>query len=98
MVGVAQLAERQVVVLDVVGSSPIVHPIVIPGQASRLQAVGCWPEPYRATVSGVMRGPGSGRRSLTGLAERRSLAAGQARRGELGAGGVHGELDQAFAG
>src|SRR5260370_35688217 len=26
MVGVAQLAERQVVVLDVVGSSPIVHP------------------------------------------------------------------------
>ncbi len=28
MVGVAQLAERQVVVLDVVGSSPIVHPIL----------------------------------------------------------------------
>ena len=27
MVGVAQLAERQVVVLDVVGSSPIAHPI-----------------------------------------------------------------------
>jgi hypothetical protein len=27
MVGVAQLAERQVVVLDVVGSSPIVHPM-----------------------------------------------------------------------
>jgi hypothetical protein len=26
MVGVAQLVERQVVVLDVVGSSPIVHP------------------------------------------------------------------------
>lgn len=26
MVGVAQLAERQVVVLDVVGSSPITHP------------------------------------------------------------------------
>jgi hypothetical protein len=29
MVGVAQLAERQVVVLDVVGSSPIVHPNVM---------------------------------------------------------------------
>ncbi len=29
MVGVAQLAERQVVVLDVVGSSPIVHPDVM---------------------------------------------------------------------
>jgi hypothetical protein len=29
MVGVAQLAERQVVVLDVVGSSPIVHPIAM---------------------------------------------------------------------
>ena len=26
MVGVAQLAERQVVVLDVVGSNPIAHP------------------------------------------------------------------------
>jgi hypothetical protein len=37
MVGVAQLAERQVVVLDVVGSSPIVHPnalsqVVRPGR------------------------------------------------------------------
>jgi hypothetical protein len=29
MVGVAQLAERQVVVLDVVGSNPIVHPSVM---------------------------------------------------------------------
>ena len=28
MVGVAQLAERQVVVLDVVGSSPITHPML----------------------------------------------------------------------
>jgi hypothetical protein len=27
MVGVAQLAERQVVVLDVVGSNPIAHPM-----------------------------------------------------------------------
>jgi hypothetical protein len=39
MVGVAQLAERQVVVLDVVGSSPIVHPNVMsagiyPGRSS----------------------------------------------------------------
>ena len=32
MVGVAQLAERQVVVLDVVGSSPIVHPKFRAGQ------------------------------------------------------------------
>src|SRR5215472_11500285 len=32
MVGVAQLAERQVVVLDVVGSSPIVHPNICAGQ------------------------------------------------------------------
>ncbi len=29
MVGVAQLVERQVVVLDVAGSSPVVHPIFI---------------------------------------------------------------------
>jgi hypothetical protein len=36
MVGVAQLAERQVVVLDVVGSSPIVHPKIRAGQKARL--------------------------------------------------------------
>ena len=31
MVGVAQLAERQVVVLDVAGSNPVAHPIFIAG-------------------------------------------------------------------
>ena len=30
MVDVAQLVERQVVVLDVVGSSPTIHPILLP--------------------------------------------------------------------
>ena len=34
MVGVAQLVERQVVVLDVVGSSPIVHPNITAGQGA----------------------------------------------------------------
>ena len=27
MVGIAQLAERQIVVLDVAGSSPVIHPL-----------------------------------------------------------------------
>jgi hypothetical protein len=40
MVGVAQLAERQVVVLDVVGSSPIVHPNVMS------QDIGTTPNPF----------------------------------------------------
>ena len=29
MVDVAQLAERQIVVLDVAGSTPVIHPILI---------------------------------------------------------------------
>ena len=39
MVGVAQLAERQVVVLDVVGSSPITHPIVRTGHGPDITRV-----------------------------------------------------------
>ena len=34
MVGVAQLAERQVVVLDVTGSNPVVHPSITAGQGA----------------------------------------------------------------
>src|SRR3569833_2283928 len=34
MVGVAQLVERQVVILDVAGSSPVTHPREAPGQAT----------------------------------------------------------------
>jgi hypothetical protein len=37
MVGVAQLVERQVVVLDAAGSSPVTHPSVLAGQRPRLR-------------------------------------------------------------
>ena len=45
MAGIAQLAERQVVVLDVTGSSPVARPI-------RLTA-GCPPRPRRCGQPGV---------------------------------------------
>jgi hypothetical protein len=37
MVGVAQLAERQVVVLDVAGSNPVAHPRENASQKARLR-------------------------------------------------------------
>src|SRR6185437_14601083 len=47
MVGVAQLAERQVVVLDVAGSNPVAHPIGSAGQRPRLNTR---PGPYSSSA------------------------------------------------
>jgi hypothetical protein len=51
MVGVAQLVERQVVVLDVVGSSPIAHPHVKPQVSGLLPDSVAWRAGRRASVS-----------------------------------------------
>lgn len=40
MVSVAQLAERQIVALVVVGSSPIAHPTFVPSQSNHF-VTGC---------------------------------------------------------
>jgi hypothetical protein len=56
MVGVAQLAERQVVVLDVVGSSPIVHPNVMS------QDIGTTPNPGSALCTTHWPSASGGRR------------------------------------
>ena len=61
MVGVAQLAERQVVVLDVVGSSPITHP---KSNAPELQKCG----------SGAFLRPSAGHHSGTGPDRTRPMA------------------------
>ena len=43
MVGVAQVVERQVVALVVVGSSPITHPIKSNQKASKKLPISLWP-------------------------------------------------------
>src|ERR1700761_5123872 len=55
MVGVAQLAERQVVVLDVVGSSTITHPSVLAGQRP-CPGNGAWPLSFQCPILGAKWG------------------------------------------
>jgi hypothetical protein len=50
MVGVAQLAERCVVVADVAGSSPVTHPIFCEGNDCSTSPVGAkWGQPFPNT-------------------------------------------------